>query len=192
MEELQNLLIRLAHAANAAQAHYQTWFALRGEGKALPEYYSEINDFRYVDFFHASNIGHYKLMFIELGCLFDPDPRAASFRNLKRCLAEQEFNDLVDRINDSLAPFSQLVSNALTIRSKLIAHREISASSESVHEENGVIPDQISNLLNICSELINEVNGRVFGDSELLIATTTNRFEFATMGLLKTLRNGRS
>lgn len=90
MSGLENLVRRITDSANAAQAHYQIWFTLRGKGKALPRFYDDVNDSRYVDFFHATNAGHYKLMFIELGCLFDPDDRAASIRNLKAALVQEE------------------------------------------------------------------------------------------------------
>lgn len=192
MEEISALLRRLADTANAAQAHYQIWFTLRGHGKALPAYYQDMNDFRYVDFFHASNAGHYKLMFLELGCLFDSDSRAASFRNLKNTLATKGHNELVAHIDDILQPFSDLVSNALTIRSRLIAHRELSAASEAVHQENTVVPNDVGKLLSQCCTLINEIDAQIFGDTGYRIATTTDRFERATFGLLEVIRNGRS
>lgn len=192
MEEVSALLRRLADTANAAQAHYQIWFALRGHGKALPRYYQDMNDFRYVDFFHASNAGHYKLMFLELGCLFDSDSRAASFRNLKNTLAAKGHNELVARIDDILQPFSDLVSNALTIRSRLIAHRELSAASEVVHQENAVVPNDIGKLLLQCCTLINEIDAQISGGTGCRIATTSDRFERATLGLLEVIRNGRS
>jgi hypothetical protein len=192
VNELRDLLNRIADSANAAQAHYQIWFTLRGNGKALPSYYNDMNDHRYVDFFHASNSGNYKLMFLELGCLFDTDTRAASFRNLKEALKKEGRHDLIERINTKLSPFSKLVSSALTIRSKLIAHKEVGAESEHVHSINGVVPNEIGQLLNIASSLINEIDVELFGNTGCLMATTTDRFERATFEMLEVLRNGRS
>lgn len=192
MEDVENLLTRIVDSANAAQAHYQIWFTLRGNGKALPAYYDDMNDYRYVDFFHASNSGNYKLMFLELGCLFDPDTRAASFRNLKASLEANGRNDLVVQINDRLAPFGELVSKALTIRSKLIAHKEVGASSVEVHKTNGVVPNEIGRLLNTCCELLNDIDADLFGENGTRRATVTDRFERATFSLLDVLRIGRS
>jgi len=192
MEELRKLLMRMADTANAAQAHYQIWLTLRGEDKALPEFYKDMNDHRYVDFFHANNSGNYKLIYIELGCLFDSDTRTASFRNLKCLLEENGFSEIVNRINISLAPYGELISNAKTIRSKLIAHKELLASSETIHQENAVIPNEIGKLLNICCALINEIDAELFGNNGCLIATVTNRFEKATFAMLEVLKNGRS
>lgn len=191
MSDLENLVRRIADSANAAQAHYQIWFTLRGEGKALPRFYDDMNDSRYVDFFHATNAGNYKLMFIELGCLFDPDNRAASIRNLKATLHQEGRGDLVNRVEASLAGYGQLVSGILTIRSKLIAHKEISAESTDIHSQAGVIPNEIGKLLNICCGLINEIATELFPQIGLL-ATETNRYEQATFELLEVLRNGRS
>lgn len=192
MEEIRALLKRMSDSANAAQAHYQIWFTLRGHGKALPEYYDDMTDFRYVDFFHASNSGNYKLMFLELGCLFDSDTRAASFRNLKTSLTAEGHNDIVNCINSALTPFSELVANAITIRSRLIAHKEVGASSTEVHQSNSVIPDEVGNLLHVSCNLINDIDARLFGSTGCLLAATTDRFERATFELLEVLRRGRS
>ena len=192
MKEVENLLARIIDSANAAQAHYQIWFTLRGHGKALPDYYNDMNDYRYVDFFNASNSGNYKLMFLELGCMFDPDSRTASFRNLKTALESHGRSDLVALINDRLSPFSDLVSNALTIRSKLIAHKELGVSSEEVHQANGVVPNEIGKLLATSCELVNHIDASLFGDNGIRRASLTDRFEKATFSLLKVLRNGRS
>ncbi|OLL32693.1 hypothetical protein BTH42_05575 [Burkholderia sp. SRS-W-2-2016] len=191
MKELRELLSRIADSVNAARAHYQIWFMLRGEGKALPEYYQDMNDHRYVDFFHASNAGHYKLMFIELGCLFDPDLRAASMRNLKIALALAGRKDIVRTIDASLAEYKDLVSGILTIRSKLIAHKDIGAKSKDVHAQSKIVPNEVEKLINVCSELIGRISAEIFGVGNTL-AAVTDRFERATLELLNVLRKGRT
>ena len=192
MDELRNLLNRVADSCNAARAHYQIWFTLRGEGKARSEYLGDMNESAYVDFFHANNSGHYKLMFIELGCLFDPDDRVASLSNLKVKLNEADFQELVEKINGTLGQHHDLVRNVLTIRSKLIAHKEIGADSETIHRQFGVVPDQVGKLLSECGALLNELNEEVFGCQSNLLAFSSNRYESATYALLEALRKGRS
>jgi hypothetical protein len=191
MENLKALLKRVSDSANAAQAHYQIWFALRGEGKALPSYYDVMNDYRYVDFFHAINSGNYKLMYIELGCLFDSDSRSASIRNLKIELENSGLNNLVEKINITLSKYSELVSKIITIRSKLIAHKEIGVTSTELHAKHGIIPDKIGELIKDCCFLINEIHDEITGENSL-IAGVTDRFDRATFGLLEVLKNGRS
>ncbi|NPU93973.1 MAG: hypothetical protein HPY82_18845 [Gammaproteobacteria bacterium] len=192
MNMIDELILRMADSANAARAHYQIWFTLRGEGKALPDYYSVMNDHRYVDFFHAINSGNYKLMYIELGCLFDTDSRAASFRNLKIELKNKGQENLVADIDKQLKPFNMLVSNILTIRAKLMAHKELGVDSEEVHRKNGVVPNDIGKLIDVCSDLINKTACEITGNNISLIAAVSNRFEEATFDLLKVLRRGRS
>lgn len=191
MENIKTLLTRMADSANAARAHYQIWFTLRGQGKALPEYYKDMNDYRYVDFFHANNAGHYKLLFIELGCLFDTDTRAASMRNLKQALTHGSRADIVERIDVTLQTYAELVSGVLTVRSKLIAHKEIGTISENVHAQSGIKPDEVGKLIDVSCALINNIHEELFGDMQP-IAGITYRYEKATFELLKALRNGRS
>lgn len=191
MSEIKILLSRLADSARAAQAHYQVWFTLTRKGKALPEYHKDINDLRYVDFFHATNPGHYKIMIIELGCLFDTDARAASFRNLKKKLKEANKGHIVNKIDHALYGYEKLVSNILTIRSKLIAHKETDAKGIDIYKKYGVVPTKIGKLISICCSLINDINTELYG-GDTILAPVTDRFEKATFRLLETLRNGRS
>lgn len=189
--DIKGLFDRIVDSVNAAQAHYQTWFTLRGQGKALPGFHSVMDDYRYVDFFEASNAGHYKLMFLELGCLFDPDTRAASIRNLKQALIGAGFIEQANTIDSALRGYGKLVSSILTIRSKLIAHKEIGASSIDVHSKNGVIPDEVGKLINICCLGLNNLNDDLF-EGKQKWADNTDRYERATFGLLEVLRNGRT
>lgn len=65
----------------AARAHFQVWWTLRN--LALPQYLSTMNNLDYVDFFHASNSGHYKLFFISLSKIFDRDDRVSGVKALR-------------------------------------------------------------------------------------------------------------
>jgi hypothetical protein len=189
---MKELIGRISDSATAAQAHFQIWFTLREVGKAHPLHFDDMHDSRYVDFFHASSAGHYKLAFIELGCLFDSYPKAASFRALKASLRENGQADIASFIENSLGKYSDLIPKILTIRSKLIAHKELGVTSESVHEENGITPNQIAELINASCEAINEVSLKVLKSRNSSIATVSDRFERATFSLLKVLRKGRS
>lgn len=192
MNDLDHLLKRISDSIEAGTAFYQIWFTLRGKGKALPEYFDDMNDYRYVDFFHAINAGTYRLMFIELGCLFDTDPRAASINNLKLKLIELNRQDLVSYIDCQLSSYSDMVKSIITIRSKLIAHKDLGAFSKSVYSKNGVIPDRIKDLLKVCCLLMNDLHEKLFGGSGVFCADETVRFEKATLKLLSVLRQGRS
>ncbi|MFO7666191.1 MAG: hypothetical protein R6V76_06200 [Desulfobacterales bacterium] len=151
-----------------------------------------MDDYRYVDFFHAINAGNYRLMFIELGCFFDTDPRAASIRNLKSKLIEIERQDLSLYIDNQLSPYSDMVKKIITIRSKLIAHRELGVFSEDVHSKNNITPNNIKDLLKVCCLLINNLRENLFGKNGVFCAAETKRFETATFNLLSVLRKGRS
>lgn len=183
----------MADSANAANAHYQIWFTLRGEGKALPKFHKDMNDFRYVDFFHASNSGHYKLIFIELGCLFDSDDRAASFKNLKKALEKRGQMKLIGKIESRLNNYKDIVSKVKTIRSKLIAHKDLTVDVKKTYrEKNGITPDQICDLIKTSCVLLNELNQELIGKNNNPIAIESDRCEKATFSLLEVLNKGRS
>lgn len=192
MNDLEHLLRRISDSIEAGTAFYQIWFTLRGKGKALPDFFNDMNDDRYVDFFCAINPGTYMLMLIELGCLFDSDPRSASIRNLKSKLAEIGRNDLVMNIDNRLSPYTEMVKNILIIRSKLIAHKELGVFSEDIHSKSGIIPDTIKDLLTVCCLLINDLHEKLFRQNGVFCAAETERFENATFKLLSVLREGRS
>ena len=192
MNELEHLLRRISDSIEAGTAFYQIWFTLRGEGKALLEYLNDMNDSKYVDFFLAISPGTYRMMFIELGCLFDPDPRSASIRNLKSKLDEIGRGDLVIYIDKKLSPYTEMVKNILTIRSKLIAHKEQGVFSEDIHSKYGIIPNKIQDLLRVCCLIINDLHEELFRKNGVFCAAETERFENATFKLLSVLRKGRS
>ena len=178
-------------SANAALGHYQIWFTLRGNGKAIDTYLDDMNDSRYVDFFHAANIGHYKLMFIEAGCIFDTDDRTNRLRKLKDLMNENGLSELALEFDNQLKPYNELVSNMLTIRSKLIAHKEAYVDPSELYEKHGIKPDDIKNLLNTIAELMHSLEKSLNGGASFSTINVTDRWENATFGLLEVLRNGR-
>jgi hypothetical protein len=189
---LNELIDRVAESAHAGNAHFRIWFTLRGKNKALSKHYEDMNDPRYREFFRASGAGHYKLFFIELGCLFDSNPRAASFRALKRALMENGFSQEAERIHTALSQYKSLIPKILTIRSKLMAHKEIGADSEVVHRKNGITPNQIESLFVTSCKLINEVVDCVYEHGFVPNADPSSRLEEQTLALLKVISCGRS
>ncbi len=192
VSELEQCFERVRDSANAALAHYQIWFALRGKGNAIDTHYDVMNDYRYVDYFHAANSGHYKMMFIEVGCLFDSDDRASSFRVLRGMLEEAGEGDLAKELRERLVPFTELVKNMKTIRSKLIAHKEHSVDPPELYKKYGIKPDDIGSMLNVCVELLGKVENALFGQSSSSSVVSTDRFHRATFALLDVLKAGRS
>lgn len=192
MRDLKELVDRVAQSAHAGNAHFNIWFTLCGADKALPKHYEDMNDPRYREFFRASGAGHYKLIFIELGCLFDSDTRAASFRALRAALIESDFSQEAERIQSVLAGYESMIPKILTIRSKLIAHKEIGANSEAVHGQNGVTPSQIGALLAASCDLINEVVDCLYDRGFVPNADASNRLQKQTLALLQVLNRGRS
>src|SRR5690606_11534699 len=100
MTSAVEILKHVVDEANAARAHYQIWWTLRN--LALPEFYDTMNDHEYVEFFHASNSGHYKLMFVALGKIFDCDTRSAGTRELKTALRAEGRGPVADRLEGDL------------------------------------------------------------------------------------------
>ena len=186
-KNLTKCFYNVRDSLNSAMAHYQIWFTLRGGGKAIEHYLDDMNDYRYVDFFLAANNGHYKLMFIETACLFDSDDRAHSIRSLKILLIDNGFDDVSKKFESKLSPFSDLVTNIKTIRSKVIAHKEVGVSPDELYDKHRIKPDDIKNLLRITAELISELEAKLTEKSISNVASM-DRWERATFNLLEALK----
>lgn len=185
-KELEECFRDVRNSANAAMAYYQIWFTLRGEGKAIDTYLDVMNDTSYFDFFHAANIGNYKLMFIEAGCLFDSDPRSKSIKTFKQLLTKNNLTTLENLLDERLSPYKELVSNIKTIRSKLIAHKDSEVEEKSLYKKHGIKPDDIKELLNTTADTLSEIEHELFGFSSS--TSSTDRWEEATFNLLKALK----
>jgi hypothetical protein len=191
-EELVECFQHVRNSQNSALAHYQIWFTLRGKGKAIDEYLDDMNDYRYVDFFHAANSGNYKLMFIETSCLFDSDDRTHNIRSLKSAMIENGLTELADRFDQELKPFTKLVSNMKTIRSRIIAHKEAYVEPSELYKEHGIKPNEIRDLLNTTAGLLMDLESILTDNSSGHSVGPTDRWEQATFKLLDALRTERS
>ena len=191
-KELRKCFNNVRDSVNAALAHHQIWFTLRGDGNAIDEYLDDMNDVRYADFFHAVSVAHYKLMFIEIGCIFDSDNRTDRFRKLKELLVSNGLPGLSKKFNDNLVSYGTLVSNILTVRSRLIAHKETGIERSKIYQKHGIKPDEIKALLNILAVLMEELEKHLNDNSSCTSTGPTDRWEKATYGLLKVLRRGRN
>jgi hypothetical protein len=105
-QQLLDAFKAVRDSVNASMGHYQIWFTLRGKGKAIEEYLGDMNDCRFVDFFFAANIGHYKLMFIEIACLFDSGGGSHSVKNLKSLMRSNGLDDLAEKFDKQLNAYS--------------------------------------------------------------------------------------
>ncbi len=191
-EELVECFQHVRDSQNSALAHYQIWFTLRGKGKALDEYFEDMDDDRYVDFFHAANSGNYKMMFIETSCLFSSDGRTHNIRALKSTMINNGLSELAKRFDQELKPFTKLVSNMKTIRSKIIAHKEAYVYPSQLYKKHGIKPNEIRDLLNTTAELLMDLESKITGDSSGHSVGPTDKWERATFNLLDVLRTGRS
>lgn len=187
-QSLRNILYKVIDSHTAATAHYQIWFTLRN--RALPDYFKTMNNQDYLDFFDASNSGSFKLMFIEIGNLFDSDLRSSSISNLKKSLIEYGFLRFKDNIENNLKLHSKLVHNIISIRNKLMAHKDIDADSDALFEKHGIIPDEIKKLLFDLGLALQKIEHHINNDSSFTRVCLNNRFGDATINLLKTLKKG--
>src|SRR5688572_10747584 len=102
MSELRAAIARVKEDAGAARAYFHTWWGLRS--LALPQFHSTLNNYTYVDFFHAANSGFLKLTFVSLAKLFDRDDRALGFSRLREVLAASGRVDDSTFLQERLAP----------------------------------------------------------------------------------------
>lgn len=169
-----------------ARAHFQVWWALRN--LALPKYHATMSEFRYVDFFHAANSGHYVLFFLYLSKIFDRDPRVAGIAELKRSLVSEGFAAVAADLEGTLAPYAMHVEKVMGIRNRSVVHNEHAISRDAVYELNGITPNELRKLIDVTCEAINEV-ARSLGISNVIFESL--RTQEATMRMLEALQKGR-
>lgn len=184
---MKKIIQDLLDEGNSAKAHFETWWALRN--RALPDFYSAMNKHEYVNFFHVSNTGHYKLFFISLAKIFDPDTRTSGMRRLKDELKAIDRQDLVDFIESNLAAETPLIEKITKIRSQSIAHNQADLSREKVYEISKVTPDEIRGLIEKTCKEINYV-AHTFGFNNLII--DDNIYEQATIKMLEQLNRAKT
>lgn len=185
MTSALKILDHLIEEANAARAYFQTWWALRN--LALPEYYDTMNDSTIVQFFHASNSGHYTLIFVALGKIYDSDTRSAGLPELKKALSAEGRDDLANKLADDLSAVTSHVQRILGIRNRSVLHNEHAIDRVKVYEVNGIKADEIWQLIDTTSEAINSVAQTLRHPFRV---STSRPYETATLAMLEQLRRG--
>ena len=169
----------------SARAHFQVWWALRN--LAVPKYLRAMNDLNYVDFFHASNSGHYKLFFLALSKIFDRDSRVAGISEFKNALCAEGHECIALRITQELKPIEPLVKKVMRIRNKTIVHNEHSIPRSKVYRINGITPNQLRQIIDtVCATI--SAAALDLGISNIIFET--DRFESATLHMLERLKGG--
>lgn len=183
---LHKIISDLIEEGKSAKAHFQIWWTLLN--LALPEYYDAMNDKEYVDFFHATNSGNYKLFYISLSKIYDPDANTSGMRSLKTALEKNGRTDLKQYVESETANLTELVQKVMKIRNQAVGHNQKDLSRKKVHEINGITPNQIQELIEKTANIINyvarelDINNTIF---------ESNRAEKATLKMLNTLSKGR-
>lgn len=185
MSKAKEIAHTLIEEGIKARAHFQVWWALRN--KALPKYYDAMNDFAYVDFFHAANSGHYTLFLLSLAKIFDHDSRVAGIKEFCRALRAEGMNKSALAICHALKPHQGIVKKVMAIRNKSVVHNEHGITRSEVYELNGVTPNQIRDLIDVTCKSINEAASGL-GLNNLIF--DGDRAERATLNMLETLAKG--
>lgn len=185
MSRAQIITLQLIEEGTAARAHFQVWWALRN--LALPKYLATMNDLNYVDFFQASNSGHYKLFFLALSKIFDRDSRVAGISELKRALRSEGQGSIALRIAKELKSIEPLVKRVMSIRNRTIVHNEHSMPRTKVYKINGITPNQLRLVIDtVCAT----INSAALGQGITNTIFENDRLELATLGMLERLDRG--
>jgi hypothetical protein len=182
MSEARTILFQLMGEGSAARGHFQIWWALRH--LAIPKYLPTMDDSSYVDFFLASNAGHFNLFFLALSKIFDRDSRVAGISNLKEALCNEGHSQLAHNFEKSIEPLHPLVARVMTIRNKTIVHNDRELPREKVYDLNGVSPNEIRSLIDSTCTAINKV---AHGLGITNIIFDDDRLERATLAMLERL-----
>lgn len=185
MSEIHTILDHLMEEGTAATVHFHTWWALRN--LAIPQFYETMNDLSHVDFFHASNSGHYKLFFLALSKIFDRDSRVSGISHLRETLRQNGYPKLADELETKLVPLRSAVSRVMSIRNRTIVHNERELSREKIYDLNGITPNEIRQLINSTCDAIDSVADGIGLSNRI---SSGERHERATLAMLKSLQKG--
>ena len=187
---IHQLFQRIQDEAKRSRMYFHTWWGL--VNRALPEYHSTINDWAYVDFFHAANSGFLDLVFVSLSKLFDrtnsKHPEVLGFKKFRKALNEHGFTEEAQLIEQRLKPREDVIKRIRGIRNKAIGHNEAALTREAVFDRFGITPDEIRELIHEICDVLNEVGRRIGYPTGI---SDGARSERAVINLLKTLRRGR-
>ena len=188
---IRQLFRRIQEEAMKSRMYFHTWWGL--VNRALPEHHSTINDWAYVDFFHAANSGFLDLVFVSLSKLFDRtrygDQEALGFQKFREALEQHGFTEEARLIKQRLEPKEDVVRRIHGIRNKAIGHNEAALTREAVFDRFGITPDEIRELIHEICNVLNEVGRRIGYPTGI---SDGERSERAVIALLETLRRGRS
>jgi hypothetical protein len=129
-----------------AARHREIWWEL-GCAKNRAKFKNEFSSTRFNHFLYASYEAHAIVMYLALGRVFDPDSRSSSISTLKENLRSFGHVELVKVIEDQLKPYSDVVKKVLDIRSKTVAHCDISHTEDLVLKNNKITPDEVMLLI---------------------------------------------
>ena len=132
---------------NSAQASYEVWYTLAGKDKGYEQYSVMLQDSQFRDFFDSVINAQFKVMFIDISCLFEPHERASSFYGLKNLLKDDGYDDVVDRIECAISLHKNLIWRIKGNRDKRIAHHVTTWTEEKMLDKYGVTPNAIRSLL---------------------------------------------
>lgn len=168
-----------------AVRHREIWWEL-GCAQNRSKFINEFKSKRFNHFLHASYEAHAITMYLALGRVFDTDTRTSSFKTLKESLRSLGHIELVETIENQLKPYSELVKKVLDIRSKTVAHSDLSHTESLVMKANPITPDEFKLLINQTRETYYDVL-RYFS------LTTTQLedgiFSESTLNILDQLKN---
>jgi hypothetical protein len=185
MSEARAITQVLIEEGIAARAHFQVWWALRN--LAIPQFLRTMNNWDYVDFFHASNAGHYKLFILALSKIYDKDTRVAGLSELRRALKDEGREELSDYISKQLNPLRKRITAIMGIRSQSLVHNERALPRTKVYQLHGITPNQIRGLIDKTANTINSV-ARELGITNTIFES--DRHERAVIRMLDTLEKG--
>lgn len=182
---------RVQEEATHSSMYFHTWWGL--VNRALPEHASTINDWTYIDFFHAAKSGFFELVFVSLSKLFDRtkfgNQKALGFCRFREMLERQGYVEEAQLIEQSLSPKKDLVRRIRSIRDRTISHNEEAWTREAVFQRYGITPDEIRELIRDICDVLNEVGRRIGYPTGI---ADGKRSEHAVITLLETLRRGKS
>ena len=182
MRDINKTLEDLEDSVLKAEASYQIWWGLTHHG--MSDYLGNMNNLKYVDFFHASIPIFLQSIFLNLSRVFDRAGDLSGVKALKADLVSLGHTKAAAEIEAQLLPHSQSIKSVKGIRDQSIGHKKHHKTTDQIYQENPLTPDQIRDLIEAVKRSLDIATKAIERRSNQLLS---DRYVTATIELLASL-----
>jgi AbiU2 len=142
----------IIQSAISMKAHWDIWYALAGEVRALPTYQSVILE--YSDFVKSSEDAHYTASYVYFAQLYDKDTHSSSIPNYLTLIQADTEVTLYDDYQRRYQELTLRAKPLLKTRNKLIAHVDAKLTERDFFIKEKITWNEIRDVMHDTAEFV--------------------------------------